>query len=75
MFTLLAAVLTAITGSAYRLRAGSWDMPLWLIAPSIIVPICAAEFTQHLERRRSARLRRAGRTRRAHARTTNGGTP
>jgi len=70
VFTLLAALVAACVGGAYQLQTGSWDMPFWLTAPAILAPIAAAEITESLKHRRTARAALAGRARRAHARTT-----
>ncbi len=68
MYTLLAAAVTTCIGITYRLRAGRWDAPFWLIAAAILAPLAVAELTSVLTRHRTARTARAGRTRRAHAR-------
>lgn len=67
MFTLLAAVLAALSGLTYWLTQGTWGMPYWLAVISVIGSTAVAEVLEGLLQRR--RLR-AGRARRAHARTT-----
>lgn len=65
MSTLIAAVLTALSGGMYWLLQGTWTMPFWQLAPCIVGSFAFAEVLEDVSRRR--RLR-AGRARRAHAR-------
>lgn len=69
MFTLLAAVLAALSGATYWLLQGTWQMPYWLMAVSVIGSTALSEACEELRNRRRVRIR-AGRSRRAHARRT-----
>ena len=64
MFTLLAAFLAALSGLTYWLLQGTWTIPYWLAATSVIGSTAVAETLERLLYRR--RLR-AGRPRGAHA--------